>query len=213
MKYTKLPTAILSIFLFMTLAISQGWIPTGLELLQSLRDGIGDQWFWLVVFCIFLEALIVISLYFPGQYIAAILVILSGPTFTDIIMLTAAMVIAVTLGSSVNYAIGRYYSNERITKPMSFKTLLPAMIHSSGLAIFTFNWGLQKGTAKLIIASALLNLPYYLLIMFITVSFGEQIIAATDNPLIIGTALLIWLGIAIYRDRQLLVASRNVLPS
>lgn len=200
MKYTRLPAFILLIFSFMTFAIAQGWIPSGLDLLETLRQKVGDHWFWLVVFCIFLEALIIISLYFPGQYIAAVLVILSNPTSTDILLLSVAMVIATTAGSAVNYAIGRYYSKEAKTKPISYKTLLPALIHSSGLAIFTFNWGLQRGTNKLILIAALLNLPYYLLIMVVTVTFGEQIIAATDNPLIIGSALVLWLTIAIIRD-------------
>ena len=212
MKYTRLPLAILLIFLIMTLSIAQNWIPSGLDLLDSLRSKVGEQWFWLVVFCIFLEALVVVSLYFPGQYIAAILVILSNPTSKDVLLLTLAMVIATTAGSAVNYLIGRLYSTEKVTKPISYKSLIPALIHSSGLAIFTFNWGLQHGTKKLILVAALLNLPYYLLIMIITVTFGEQIIAATDNPLIIGTALTVWLLIAVYRDWKLKKIAAVTIP-
>jgi membrane protein YqaA with SNARE-associated domain len=200
MKYSRLPLSILVIYAAITFASAQAWIPTGLDMLESLRANVGERWFWLVVFCIFLEALIVISLYFPGQYIAAILVILSNPSNQDIVLLSLAMVIATTAGSAVNYLIGRFYSTEKTVKPISYKTLLPALIHSSGLAIFTFNWGLQRGTAKLILISALLNTPYYLLIMVVTVTFGEEIIAATDNPLVIGSALMIWLLIAVYRD-------------
>jgi membrane protein YqaA with SNARE-associated domain len=199
-KYSVLPSVILSIYIAFTVASGQGIIPTGLEMLDSLKENVGDRWFWLVVFCIFLEALVVISLYFPGQYIAALLVILSGPSFADIVLLSFAMVIATTLGSAVNYAIGRFLSKESSTKPISYKTLLPALIHSSGLAIFTFNWGMQRGTAKLIGISAILNTPYYLLIMFTTVTFGEEIIAATDNPLVVGSALGTWLLISIWRD-------------
>lgn len=205
MKYTVLPATILAIYLTFTFASGQGYVPTGLELLESLRSQVDEHWFWLVVFCIFLEALVVISLYFPGQYIAALLVILSGPSLTDIILLSLAMVIATTLGSAVNYSIGRYLSKEtdKPVKPISYKALVPALIHSSGLAIYTFNWGLQRGTAKLITIAAILNTPYYLLIMFTTVAFGEQIIAATDNPLIIGGALSIWLAISVFRDWKL----------
>jgi hypothetical protein len=201
-KFSKLPLTILVIYTVFTFTSEAGYIPTGLELLESLRENVGETWFWLVVFCIFLEALVVISLYFPGQYIAALLVILSGPTLADIILLSFAMVVATTLGSTVNYLIGRYLSKETETKPISYKTLFPALIHSSGLAIYTFNWGLQKGTAKLIPMSFLLNTPYYLLILFTTIAFGEQIIAATDNPLIIGTALTIWLAISVWRDMK-----------
>lgn len=202
MKYSKLPLIILSIFITFTFASDQGLIPSGLTLLESLRNQVGENWFWLVVFCIFLEALVVISLYFPGQYIAALLVILSGPTLQDIVLLSIAMVLATTLGSTVNYLIGRIMSDDTRTqpKPISFKTLIPALIHSSGLAIFTFNWGLQRGTAKLLVAASLLNIPYYLLIMFTTVAFGEEIIAATDNPLLLGSALFIWLVVSIWRD-------------
>lgn len=203
MKYTKLPLAILLIYITFTTAGHFGWIPTGLELLEQLRSTVGENWFWLVVFCIFLEALVVISLYFPGQYIAALLVILSGPSTGDIMLLSLAMVIACTLGSAVNYTIGRYLSTETETKPINYKSLFPALIHSSGLAIYTFNWGLQKGTWKLVPMSFLLNMPYYILILFTTVAFGEQIIAATDNPIVLGSALAIWLGISIYRDIKL----------
>lgn len=202
MKSSRLPLIILIIFISFTVASEQGLIPTGLSLLQSLRDQVGESWFWLVVFCIFLEALVVVSLYFPGQYIAALLVILSGPTWQDIVLLSLAMVIATTVGSAVNYLVGRAMSDKDTseTKPISYKSLLPALIHSSGLAIFTFNWGLQKGTPKLLIAAFLLNLPYYLLIVLTTVYFGEEIIAATDNPWLLGSALMVWLMIALWRD-------------
>jgi len=43
-------------------------------------------------------------------------------------------------------------------------------------------------------------MPYYLLIMFTTVAYGREIIAATDNPVIIVSALVIWLAISIWRD-------------
>jgi hypothetical protein len=199
-KFSKLPLIILGIYLTFTVTVEAGLVPSGLVLLEALQASVGEHWFWLVVFCIFLEALVVVSLYFPGQYIAALLVILSGPSTNDILLLSLAMVIATTLGSAVNYSIGRYLSTEKTTKPIKYKALLPALIHSSGLAIYTFNWGLQRGTAKLIPMSFLLNTPYYVLILFTTVTFGEQIIAATDNPLIIGTALGIWLAISIWRD-------------
>lgn len=202
MKFSKLPLIILCIFIGFTVASEQGMIPSGLTLLENLRDQVGENWFWLVVFCIFLEALVVISLYFPGQYIAALLVILSGPSLRDIVLLSLAMVIATSIGSTVNYLIGRLMSNEKSseTKPVSFKTLIPALIHSSGLAIFTFNWGLKRGTPKLLLIAFILNLPYYLLIMFTTVAFGEEIIAATDNPLLLGSALGVWLAISAWKD-------------
>ena len=139
-----------------------------------------------------------------------LLVVLSGPTLANMVLLSLAMVMATTLGSAVNYAIGRYFLHiqskakmkDNAFKPVSFKTLIPAMIHSSGLAIFTFNWGLQRGSAWLISISTLLNIPYYILIVLTTVTFGEQILEATDNPIIIGSALSIWLGISIWRDRK-----------
>ena len=186
-----------------TLASGFGAVPSGLELLDQLKEGVGEQWFWLAVFCIFLEALVVISLYFPGQYIAVLLVVLSVPTKMDIVLLSLAMVIATTMGCAVNYLIGRFFSKETNTKSISYKTLIPAMIHSSGLAIFTFNWGLRRGSPWLIAVSTFFNVPYYLLIVFTTVAFGEQILEATDNPIIIGSALSIWLGISIWRDQKL----------
>jgi len=208
MKYSKLPLAILSIFIIFTLASHFGFVPTGLELLDQLKQNVGDQWFWLVVFCIFLEALVVVSLYFPGQYIAVLLVVLSGPSIADIILLSLAMVIATTAGSSVNYILGLFFSKneskDKRNKPISYRTLLPAMIHSSGLAIFTFNWGLQRGTPWLIAVSTFLNIPYYLLIVITTVTFGEQILEATDNPLLIITALSVWLIVNIWRDKKAL---------
>ena len=202
MKYTKLPLTILTIYVVFTAASELGLIPSGIAMLEQLQASVGDYWFWLVLFCIFLESLVVISLYFPGQYIAAILVISSSPTTTDIVLLSIAMVIATTVGSAVNYGIGRYLSKERVQghQKVSYKTLLPALVHSSGLAIFTFNWGLQRGTAKMISASALLNTPYYLVIMFTTVTYGREIIAATDNPVIILSALSLWLLISVGRD-------------
>jgi membrane-associated protein len=202
LKHSKLPITILAIYLVLTTAMALNWIPSGLTLLEQLSNQVGEHWFALVVFCIFLESLIVVSLYFPGQYIAAILVIYSNPTNTDIALLSLAMVIATTAGSTINYLLGKKLSSDSAAKPkpISYKSLLPALIHSSGLAIFTFHWGQQNGSAKLISVAALLNTPYYLLIMFATANYGNEIMAATDKPLLIVSILSIWLAISLRRD-------------
>ena len=167
MKYSKLPLSILLIFLAFTYASQTGFIPSGFELLSQLKTAVGEHWFWLAVFCIFLEALVLLCLYFPGQFIAVLLVLSSGPTTWDIILLSLAMVMAATAGSCVNYLIGRYLgkntgTNQQPYKTISYKTLLPAMVHSSGLAFFTLHWGLQRGTPWLLLVSSLINIPYYI---------------------------------------------------
>lgn len=209
-KHSKLPLTLLCIYIAFSIAVEAGLVPSGLKLLEALQAQVGEAWFWFAVFCIFLEALVVICFYFPGQYIAALLVILSAPNWQSIVSLSLAMVIATTAGSAINYSIGRSLSKQPQTRPLSFKTLLPAMIHSSGLAVFTFYWGMQRGSAAIIPVSFLINLPYYLLIVATTVIFGEQIVAATDNPFIIGSGLTIWLVISLWRDSILPTIGRKI---
>jgi hypothetical protein len=199
----------LAVFAFFQIAVAQSWIPNGESLLQSLQAYVGDHWFLFVAFCIFLEALVFVCFYFPGQYIAALLIIVNDPEMSDIVLLTIAMLIATTAGSFVNYVWGYSSSRARPENPkLQYRTLLPALVHSSGLAFFTFNWGLRQGSVKLIGMAALFNLPYYFLILIVTTTFGDAILANSDNWLIVGGALMIWLGISAFRDWK-----RNNRPS
>ena len=76
-----------------------------------------DTFYLLIVLIIFLESIVYVGFYFPGQFFAVLLVIGANPTFDDIVMLTIAMVTAATLGSILNYCIGRFSSSALEQEP------------------------------------------------------------------------------------------------
>jgi membrane-associated protein len=54
---------------------------------------------------IFLESIIYVGFYLPGQFIAVILVISSADSWKDIAPLTLVSIVAVTLSAGVNYGL------------------------------------------------------------------------------------------------------------
>ena len=178
-----------------------GWLPPGMDILTSLRESFGDYMFLLITLIIFLESIVYVGFYFPGQFFAVVLVILSKPQPLDILMLTVAMVAAATLGSVVNYLLG-----SRVPHPESdgqrapVKHLLLAMIHMNSLAFFMFNQGANGRPMSVVWLAGLLNLPYYLVLIAATVYLSEDIMQVAENNWLLFSLISIWLGIALVLD-------------
>ena len=141
-------------------------IPPGIELLTILTETAGEYFYTLIALIILLESIVYVGFYFPGQFFAVLLVVGSNPSSADIFKLTIAMVIGATLGSWINYEVGRKTSqtssNQSAPPSISTKSLLLAMIHINSLAFFMVTQGALQRSRKIIGLAALLNLPYYL---------------------------------------------------
>ncbi|MBF7072665.1 hypothetical protein ISG33_04540 [Glaciecola sp. MH2013] len=208
MKYASfLPLSALVALVSIAALVEFGIIPPGLSLLESMQDKMKDGFFIMIFLIILLESIIYVGFYFPGQFFAVILVVGSKPSSTDVLYLTLCMVLAATIGSAINYGIGRAAAKRQeakgkeITKKTTkLKHLLLAMIHINSLAFFMFSQGNQDKSAKVIATAGLLNLPYYLLLIAGTAVLSEQVMAMAENTALLISIVCTWLAIALFID-------------
>ncbi|WP_100641010.1 hypothetical protein [Alteromonas facilis] len=201
--YSTLPLTALCAFSLMSLLVFNGVIPDGLSILNSIQDHIGGAFYVLIVLIILLESIVYIGFYFPGQFFAVVLVISAQPSWSDIVYLTLAMVVAATLGSLVNYLLGRLNSHRYDShQPTQLKHLLLAMIHMNSLAFFMFSQGANHKPLRVVWLAGLLNLPYYLALISATAVLSEEVMQVAENPWLVFVLLTLWLVIAIGLDRR-----------
>lgn len=209
--YSTLPITALLALSAVQLATAWQIIPPGLAMLESLQNVMG-QWFMPLIFLIILaESIVYVGFYFPGQFFAVVLVILSEPSALDVIWLTVSMVLAATLGSLINYQLGRSLKNQPSTNaPFKVRNLLLAMIHMNALAFFMFNQGAQRRPRKVVWLAGLINLPYYLVLITGTALLSEQIMQMAESPRLIFVGLGTWLLVALILDIKSKVAKPGV---
>lgn len=208
--YATLPVTALIALTVVQLATQWQLIPPGIDMLQSLQGAMG-QWFMPLIFLVILaESIIYVGFYFPGQFFAVVLVILSEPTIIDILWLTLSMVAAATLGSLINYQLGKAVRSEPHERtPLKIRNLLLAMIHMNALAFFMFNQGAERRSPSVVWLAGLINLPYYLLLITGTALLSEQIMQIAESPRLIFIALAIWLAVALWLDIRALWRRRQ----
>jgi membrane-associated protein len=204
LKYSfVLPLSALIALCLLSVLVSYQVIPSGLDMLQGLQTNFDDYFYLLILLIILLESIVYVGFYFPGQFFAVVLVVLSKPEPQDILFLTLAMVVAATLGSFINYLLGRNFGDEKQHHPnISVKSLLVAMIHINSLAFFMFSQGANNKSAKVVLCAGLLNLPYYLLLIWGTSVLSEQVMQMAENTWFLVIAVSIWLGIALSLDHK-----------
>ncbi len=202
MKYSfVLPLSALVALCSLSILVTYEFIPSGLDLLHSLQTNFKDYFYSLILFIILLESIVYVGFYFPGQFFAVVLVVLSKPQTQDIFLLTTAMVVAATLGSCINYFLGRNFGDiKKHPSNLSIKSLLVAMIHINSLAFFMFSQGANHKSPKVVLWAGLLNLPYYLLLIWGTSVLSEQVMQMAENTWFLAIAVSIWLGIALVLD-------------
>ena len=202
LKYSfVLPLSALFSLCLLSVLVSYQIIPSGLELLQRLQTNFDDYFYLLTLLIILLESIVYVGFYFPGQFFAVVLVVLSKPQSQDILFLTLAMVVAATLGSCINYFLGRKFGEEQTNQPkISVKKLLVAMIHINSLAFFMFAQGANQQSPKVVLWAGFLNLPYYLLLIWGTSVLSEQVMQMAENTWFLAIAVSIWLCIALFLD-------------
>ena len=199
--YSTLPLTAIFAFSLVNLLVFFEIIPPGLAILNDLQASFGDYFYLLIMIIILLESIVYVGFYFPGQFFAVLLVISAKPQTSDIIALTLAMVVAATLGSCVNYLLGRF-NNKQYDEPgpTSIKSLLLAMIHMNSLAFFMFSQGANHKPAKVVWLAGLLNLPYYLALIAATAYLSEEVMQVAENSVLLFSLLGIWLAIAVFLD-------------
>lgn len=202
--YSSLPFTALIALIGLSILVHYQIIPPGNELLSLLRDSAGTYFYTLIFIVILLESIVYVGFYFPGQFFAVLLVVGADPEPSDIIQLTIAMVVGATIGSSINFAIGRRTRGNQIKSqhdtPIKLKSLLIAMIHINSLAFFMLSQGASNASRKIIALAGILNLPYYLLLIFATATLSEEVMQLAENSTFLMTVVSIWLIITLIMD-------------
>jgi membrane-associated protein len=208
MKYASfLPLSALVALSLIALLVHYQVIPPGLSILESLQSSMASGFFVMIFLIILLESIIYVGFYFPGQFFAVILVVGSKPNTMDVVYLTICMVLAATIGSFINFMLGKMAARRQErkgeppeTEKTKLKHLLLAMIHINSLAFFMFSQGNQRKSPKVIATAGLLNLPYYLLLIAGTAVLSEKVMAMAENTALLISIVSLWLLIALYFD-------------
>jgi len=154
---------------------------------------------WLIIF---LESIIYVGFYLPGQFIAVILVISSADSWRDIVPLTLVSIVAVTLSAGVNYGLWVLFrwENDKEVSKIDWKKLLLSMIHINTLALTLFDAGKHRTPKWIITIVWVLNLPYYLFMIWVVYQFQDAARELGENPYYLLIALIIWCGYSVYTD-------------
>lgn len=214
--YSTLPlTAIVAI---VTLYALVQWqvIPSGFVILEWLQAQF-DGYFYLLIFLIILaESIVYVGFYFPGQLFAVLLVVSQNPSPSQVFWLTLSMVAAATLGSAINFILGRVlgdHDEKAKLQPTPLRHLLLAMIHINALAFFMFAQGANHKKPKVVLLAGFLNLPYYLLLIAGTAILSESVMMLAENILLLALLIGLWLIISLILDvrrhRGLQAAQKN----
>jgi len=202
MKYhSTLPATALFAVTILAVLVQYGVIPPGIELLEDLKVAFGEYFYVLIFTIILLESIVYVGFYFPGQFFAVVLVVVSNPKVEDIVYLTIAMVLAATIGSAINFMIGRANKSKNISpQKLKFKQLLIAMIHINSLAFFMLAQGANQKPVKVIWLAGLLNFPYYLVLIATTAVLSEEIMQVAESTWLLASFIGAWLLIALALD-------------
>lgn len=200
--YSTLPLTALVAFSTINILVYWNIIPSGLEQLNLYQSQLQNYFYLLIVLIIFLESIVYVGFYFPGQFFAVLLVIGASPSFNDILMLTLAMVTAATIGSTVNYGIGRFTSASTDTsqEKTPLKHLLLAMIHMNSLAFFMLAQGAKRKSMRVVLLAGFINLPYYLVLIASTAWLSEEVMQIAENTPLLFSLLSLWLVVALVLD-------------
>ncbi len=199
--HSLLPLSALLVFCTLQMLLHSALLPSADLLLSTLQQHLSDHLLLFAFLIILLESIIYLGFYFPGQFFAVLLVLTSQPSATNIGALTLAMVAAATTGSLFNYMLGRQMAyTDGNGQPVERRQLLLAMIHINALAFFMFHQGRNRRSPAVIALAGLLNLPYYGLLIALTLLLSEQVGSLAENSKILFGLLLSWLMVAIWWD-------------
>lgn len=198
-----IPFSAIVIYTLILLWISFNIIPDPLLLVEYIKT-IDTSIIYLSLFSIILlESIVYIWFYFPGQFIAVLVITSYASKIQDIFILTFISIIAVTISAAINYYLGLYlFKRDNNSNKLDIKKLLLSMIHINTLALYTFDQWSKRWPKKLIYLIWLLNLPYYLLILFITFLLKQQVISISENMYFLYVILFLWFGYSIYLGKQ-----------
>jgi membrane-associated protein len=125
--------------------------------------------------------------------------------FQDVLLLSIISIWAVTLWAYINYYLWYYlFKNDKISQnKIDYKSLLVSMIHINTIALYIFDQWQKQAPKKIIYLTWLLNLPYYILIIWVTYLLKNQILNISENSYLLFVILFLWLWYSIFKNKKL----------
>jgi len=171
------PFSVLIFYLVLLVLWNVGIIPTPekfIDLAEILVKKIGIIG---ISIATFIEGLAFIGHQFPGMTILIISMVVTGNNFSYLASIIAAVSIALTLSSVVNYYAGTFFSKkkdkqQKHKKMRSEKTFFLSMLHPTFLSLYFFHRGIKRKGLKEIFLVPVLMFPYGLLIALIISQFS-----------------------------------------
>lgn len=205
--YRKLPTTAICVVLGLHVLSTWQLIPNGMTLLTLIREHFAQELYLFAFVIIFLEAIIYVGFYLPGQFLAVLLVLAAEPSLSALLSLTLVMVIAASAASLVNFFLGQQAYNKMPTElemqpKIKIKQLLLAMIHINSLAFFIYTQASKGASWRICAYAAWLNLPYYFMLIVLTMTLENQVMSLAENSVLLMVVLSGWWLVAYYFDRQ-----------
>ena len=179
----------LAVFILWTLNI----IPAPSEIflfLESLYNSIGLAG---VFISVLIESILFLGLYFPGSFILVIALLLSSGTLGEFILLSSTTALALTIGSIINYNLGKYrlLDVSAPTMPSRFFFLV-TFLHPNFMAFYFYSQGLQGQNFSKIMYVPLFIVPYGTFLSFMIYSVIEQFQSVVENSYFVITLLFLW---------------------
>lgn len=201
----KIPWLPLSALIFYTSAFilwKINFIPSPAQIFVFL-EGLYNSYGLVGLFIAsFLEGLVYLGLYFPGSFIIALAVFLSGGKVISLVSISLVFALALTLTSIINYLLGRYILSRRsqrspLDKTSKSRKFLFSFLHPNALAFYFFDEGINKKNPLKILLVPFIMFPYGLFWAFVLFLLRAPLRSAIESPYIMITAILIWTVIAI----------------
>lgn len=198
LKYkSAIPLSGLLIYSIILILEGLGIIPT--PSLQGLTELYADYSFLLMFIIIFIESIVYVGFYFPGQLLAVFIVIVNDFSWFNVFMLTVVSIIAVTITAAINYRLGMLFSIKK-KKEFRIRDMLIAMLHINLIALYMFELGAARAKKTAILYAGLLNIPYYILLITGTFLIKDYVTIFSEDTYLLLTLLIIWSGISLLMD-------------
>lgn len=176
-------------------------IPTQLEIITILKSIYNEHGPMILFVSVFLESIVYLGLYFPGSFIAFLIVMFSNGSFFEFFIIFVLSLLALFFGNVVNYSLGLFMSQKQNLKyrKTTKKHFLVYILHPNLIAFHMFRCGIFKKNFHHIFILMFLFMPYLIFLIALVFLF-EQTGDFVSSYYTVPSLLLLWLLFAMFLD-------------
>lgn len=201
-KHIFIPLTAFVFILFVYFFVYLDFLPAQSVMVEYLKSIYLEHGPLILFVSVFIESIAYVGLYFPGSFIAFLIVIFSEGTFFEFFLIFVLSMFALFLGNIFNYSLGLLLSDRKIkdVKKPNRKHLLFYVLHPNLIAFHMFRCGIfKKGFSDLFVLS-LFFMPYLVILIIIGFVFKKASADFVGSYFIVPSLLFIWFLFALYLD-------------